>query len=119
MTSLPTVKEALSLLKRTQGTLVKSNLRLHKIAANNKEVMEAFPHSDHSSDSKDLNVDVNILPIQYSLGIKWDLQTQHFLFTQSDEVKPYTQQGVQPNGKQTQTDRTSRPFVYRRSCPLS
>lgn len=36
------VRSAVSLLKKTQDVQANSNLRLHKIASNNKEVMEAF-----------------------------------------------------------------------------
>ena len=67
--SLPTVQAAVSLLKRTQDVLSKSNLRLHKIAANSKEVMDAFPSSDHASDLKDLDLHADTLPLQRSLGI--------------------------------------------------
>ncbi len=48
--SLPTAKAAVDLLKDTQRTLAGSNLRLHKIASNSKEVLKAFPSQDHASD---------------------------------------------------------------------
>lgn len=92
--SLPTVAAAVNLLKMTQEVLSKSNLRLHKIAANSKEVMDAFPPSDHASDLKDLNLDADTLPLQRSLGINWDLQTDCFLFSIASETKAYTRRGV-------------------------
>ena len=92
--SLPTVEAAVDLLKKTQEVLSKSNLRLHKIAANSKEVMEAFPSSDHASDLKDLDLDADMLPLQRSLGLDWNLQTDSFLFNVSCETKPYTRRGV-------------------------
>ncbi len=91
--SLPTVEAAISLLKKPQDVLSKSNLRLHKIAANNKEVMEAFPSTDHASDLKDLGFEADMLPIQCSLGLNWDLHSDCFLFSVCDEVKPYTRRG--------------------------
>ena len=94
LTSLPTVEAAVSLLKKTQDTLAKSNLRLHKIAANNKEVMEAFPPEDRATDLKDLDLDADSLPTQRSLGLNWDLQKDSFHFKASDEVKPFTRRGV-------------------------
>lgn len=54
--SLPIVKAAVKLLKRTQMVLSKSNLRLQKIAANNKQVMDCFPAEDHASDPKDMDL---------------------------------------------------------------
>ncbi|RXN14933.1 hypothetical protein ROHU_008863 [Labeo rohita] len=92
--SLPTVEAAISLLKKTQDVLSKSNLRLHKIAANNKEVMEAFPSTDYAGDLKVLDLEADTLPMKRSLGLNWDLHTDCFLFSVCDEVKPYTRRGV-------------------------
>lgn len=90
--SLPTTESTISL--RTRDVLSKSNLRLHKIAANSKEVMEAFPPSDRASDLKELDLDVDHLPMQCSLGLCWNLQTDCFHFSVSKEIKPYTRRGV-------------------------
>ncbi len=76
--SLTTVEAAVSLLKRTQSILARSNVRLHKISSNKREVMEAFPSQDYASDLKDLNLETDNLPIQRSLGLNWDLKTDHF-----------------------------------------
>lgn len=89
--SLPTVKAAINLLKQTlfQDILSKSNLS-RKIATNNKEVMEDFPTEDRAMDLKDLDLNAEALPMQCSLGINRDLQTNCFHFSVSDEMKPYT-----------------------------
>jgi len=50
LTSLPTISEAVSLMKRTQRALEKSNLVLHKVASNKEEVILAFP-SDQLANS--------------------------------------------------------------------
>ncbi|KAG7470265.1 hypothetical protein JOB18_005832 [Solea senegalensis] len=54
--SLPTPEAAISLLKRTQDMLACSNLRLHKLASNSKDVMDAFPCEDRATDLKDLDL---------------------------------------------------------------
>ena len=92
--SLPTVEAAVSLLKRTQDILARSNLRLHKIASNKKEVMAAFPSHDHANDLKDLDLGKDILPTQRSLGLNWDLKTDTFVFKVADGEKPFTRRGV-------------------------
>lgn len=71
--SLPTAAAAISLLKNTQDALSKSNLRLQKITANSKEVMDSFPTSDHASDLKDLDLDADTVPLQRSLGLAWNI----------------------------------------------
>lgn len=92
--SLPTVEAAVDLLKRTQDVLSDSNLRLHKIASNKREVMEAFPSQDHANDFKDLDLGSDALPMQRSLGLNWDLMSDAFTFKISDEEKPFTRRGV-------------------------
>lgn len=82
--SLPTVEGAVSLLKRTQSILARSNVRLQ----------EAFPSEDYASDLKDLDLETDNLPIQRSLGLNWDLKTDHFVFQVPDAVKPFTRRGV-------------------------
>ncbi|KAK7905231.1 hypothetical protein WMY93_017838 [Mugilogobius chulae] len=92
--SLPTVEKAVSLLQRTRDTLSKSNLRLHKIATNRKEVLEAFPSEDHAKDLKELDFEADSVPIQRSLGLLWDIKKDCFTFKTSDETKPFTRRGV-------------------------
>lgn len=92
--SLPTVEAAISLLQRSQDILANSNLRLHKIASNRKEVMAAFPPQDHASDLKDLDLGQDVLPMQRSLGLNWDLKADAFTFQVADEEKPFTRRGV-------------------------
>ncbi|KAL6481206.1 hypothetical protein MHYP_G00092860 [Metynnis hypsauchen] len=64
--SRPTASEAIDLLKRTQKMLAISNIRLHKVASNSKEVMEAFPVDDRAKGLKELNLDADATPIQRS-----------------------------------------------------
>lgn len=54
--SVPTVEQALQLIKRSQAMYAKDNLRLHKFASNCKDVLEAPPANDHSKDLKDLDL---------------------------------------------------------------
>nr|XP_055025104.1 uncharacterized protein LOC129414995 [Misgurnus anguillicaudatus] len=92
--SLPSASAAIDLLKRAQQMLACSNLRLHKIASNNAEVMAAFPSDDHASNLKDLDPEAGDLPMQRSLGVSWDLKNDTFTFQVSDEHKPFTRRGV-------------------------
>lgn len=92
--SLPSASAAIELLKRAQQMLERSNLRLHKIASNNAEVMATFPSDDHASDLKDLDPGVDDLPMQRSLCLSWDLKNNTFTFQVSDEHKPFTRRGV-------------------------
>ncbi len=61
--SLPSPEMAINLLKRTQDMQAGSNLKLHKLASNSKEVMRAFPSEDYAISLKELDLGVNSLPM--------------------------------------------------------
>ena len=75
---------------REHKILANSNLRLHKIASNKKEVTEAFLSQDHSNDLKDPDIGSDNLPMQRSLGLNWDLRTDTFTFKLAEDEKPFT-----------------------------
>lgn len=92
--SVSTEKEAIDLLKRTQEMLATSNLRLHKIASNKLEVMDAFSVEDRAKDLQDLDLFVDDLPDQRSLGVRWNIMSDHFSFHTPQTERPYTRRGV-------------------------
>eukprot|EP00064_Thunnus_orientalis_P019268 superscaffoldBa00004744_g19384 len=72
--SLPTEEEAIDLL---QAPLSEPNLRLHKIASNNAAVLSALPPQDCAKGIKDLNLGDEIMLIQRSLGLRWEITTDY------------------------------------------
>lgn len=55
---MPTADIMIDLIRRIQESLACSNLRLHKLASNRKEVMKAFPSEDHACDLKYVDLDL-------------------------------------------------------------
>lgn len=94
LTSQPTDKDAIELIKGAQATLSSASLRLHKVASNSVAVMEAFPTEDRVKDVRDMDLRHDTLPPQRSLGVQWDLQKDTFTFSVSLEEKPFTRRGV-------------------------
>ncbi|XP_071226640.1 uncharacterized protein [Salvelinus alpinus] len=94
LTSVATTEEAINILRKTQAMLAESNMKLHKIASNSKTVMEAFPMEDRAKDLKDLDLGVDPLPFQRSLGLSWNLETDSFSFQVSHNEKPFTRRGI-------------------------
>ncbi|XP_033759513.1 uncharacterized protein LOC117341759 [Pecten maximus] len=79
--SRPTADEAIDLIKRTQKVLRDNgNIRLHKITSNSAEVMNSFPEEDRCQGLKSLDLEEDVLPIQHSLGMSWDLNKDIFKF---------------------------------------
>lgn len=94
LTSVSTEEEAIDLLRRTQKMLAASNLKLHKIASNSSKVMTAFAPEDLAKDLKDLDLGADPLPLQRSLGLIWNLESDSFGFQVSHEEKPFTKRGI-------------------------
>ena len=62
LTSKPTEKEAITLVKATQAMLATACLRLHKIVSNSVVVMEALPIEDRGKNVQDLDFRHDSLP---------------------------------------------------------
>ncbi|KAJ8381227.1 hypothetical protein SKAU_G00020050 [Synaphobranchus kaupii] len=87
-------EQAIDLLTRTRQMMAESNLRLHKVASNSEQVMEALPEEDCAKDLKDIELGVDPLPLQRSRSLSWNLETDSFTVLASREEKPYTRKGI-------------------------
>ncbi|XP_046585211.1 uncharacterized protein LOC124292203 [Haliotis rubra] len=95
LTSCPTPEETVDLLKRTQKSLQENgNLRLHKVVSNSSVVMKAFPQEDLAKNLMNLDLRTDSFPLQRSLGMLWNINTDTFTFRSSREMKPCTRRGV-------------------------
>ena len=92
--SVSTVPNAIQLTKASQAICSKACLRLHKIASNKKEVLEAFPVDDHSKEIKELNLAVDPLPVERALGVMWCAESDSFRFRIELHDRPLTRRGV-------------------------
>lgn len=87
LASVATPEEAIDILTRTREMLAEYNLLLHKVSSNNKQVMKAFPVEDRAKSIKDLDLSADSLPVQRSLGLAWNLETDSFTFQISCDEK--------------------------------
>ena len=71
-----------------------ANMRLHKIASNSIEVMEAFLVEDRGKGVRNLDLRRESLPAQHLLGVFWDLKNDSFTFQVTLPDKPFTRRGV-------------------------
>ncbi|XP_061166266.1 uncharacterized protein LOC133175165 [Saccostrea echinata] len=95
LTSVPSAEEAINLLTRTKKALMNiGKIRLHKFASNSGEVMANLPLQDLSKELKNVDLDSDDLPIQRSLGLNWDLDSDSFTFRVSLKETPFTRRGV-------------------------
>jgi len=90
-----TPEEAIDLMKATQQSMqTNGNIRLHKIASNNIEVMQAFPNEDLTKTLREVTIGQELLPNQMCLGLVWDLNRDMFTFRQVSEAKPSTKRSM-------------------------
>ncbi|KAK0140803.1 hypothetical protein N1851_022206 [Merluccius polli] len=94
LSSFPTDEKAIAILKSTKEMLAESSIKLHKIASNSRTVMDAFPPEERAKNLVDLELNVDPLPLQCSLGLTWNLQSHTFTFRVSREKKPFTRRGI-------------------------
>ena len=92
--SVPTVDDAIQLIKSSQAMCASKNLRLHKFASNNKCVLEELPPEDRAKDLKDLDLRYDTLPIQRSLGTYWCIESDTLGFRIQLKDKPLTRRGI-------------------------
>lgn len=94
LASFPNNETAINVLQTSQEMLAESNIRLHKVASNSSDVMQAFPPAGRAKGLKDLDLSAEPLPVQRSLGLTWNLETEGFTFRVSQEEKPITKRGI-------------------------
>ena len=94
LTSVPSVQEAVTLVKSSQAICASAKLRLHKFASNCKEVLETPPPEDHVKDLKDLDLRHDALPIQRSLGTYWCIESDTLGFRIELKEKPLSRRGI-------------------------
>lgn len=81
ITSVPNSSEAVKLLKKTQSVLYEEGkIRLHKIASNSLDVIIHFPMEDLEKNLNSIDIGTDDQPMQQSIGIAWDLNSDCFTF---------------------------------------
>ncbi|XP_072175534.1 uncharacterized protein [Diadema setosum] len=92
--SVPTIEDAVSLLKSAQGICSKAGLKLHKIMSNRKEVLEQFATDDRAKCVADLDLAVDLLPLERALGVVWCVENDSLQFRLELRDRPFTRRGI-------------------------
>ena len=94
--SLDSPKEAISLINEARELCLKGNLRLHKFASNNRDVLDSIPECELAKGMKDVNLLTCSLPIERALGIRWctETDTLRFMLTIPHVTEPFTRRRI-------------------------
>jgi transposase InsO family protein len=85
--SFATEHEAIEVSKSIQKTLQEGGFKLTKWLSNSRMVIESFPPDERAKEVKHLDLDVDTLPTDRALGIKWNAETDHLGFSYSMNEK--------------------------------
>ena len=92
--SVPTADKEVKLVKDVKQMCNKGGFRLHKFVSNSKEVIRRIPESDRADGVKELDLDLDSLPLERALGIKWCVESDCFQFIITLQDKPCTRRGI-------------------------
>ena len=69
--SVPTVEDVLNLLKNVKQMCSKGGFNVHKFLSNSKEVIRSIQQSDRADGVKEMDLDLDSLPFERTLGVYW------------------------------------------------
>ena len=92
--SVATESEAIDVIARSKDICAKGGLRLHKIVSNSREVMETVPSEDMAKGLKELDFNIDALPIERALGVQWCIESDTFQFRITLKDQPLTRRGI-------------------------
>ena len=92
--SVQTPEQAKQLVKQARDLCSKGGIHLHKFASNNRDVLESTPITERAKDLQDLDLSIDALPTERTLGIKWRIEDDSFQFSLNLTDKPPTRRGV-------------------------
>lgn len=87
--SVSSVDEAVNMIKRGQTMCMNGGLRLHKFSSNSKEVLSLIPPEDRA-----MGLLNDKLPVEFTLGVQWNIQSDTFQFNIVLNDKPLTRRGI-------------------------
>ena len=88
--SVPSVHEAVQLIKDAKEMCKRGGFRLQKFTSNSKEVISSVPLEDRAEEIKNIDLDQDVLPIERALGIQWCIKNDCFNFHITLKDKPCT-----------------------------
>ncbi|XP_038075995.1 uncharacterized protein LOC119743942 [Patiria miniata] len=92
LVSVSCAEAGINLARQLIDLLSKGGFRLRKWISNNREVLSAIPASERAPSVLDL--DLGDLPIERTLGIHWNEQSDTFAFKTVLKERPTTRRGI-------------------------
>ena len=79
--SVPTVTSAIELINNVKTMCHQGGFNLHKFMSNSKDVIKCIPDSDRAEGVKEIDLDLDTLPLERTLGVQWCVESDSFEFS--------------------------------------
>ena len=92
--SVQSTEVAIKLREDLCALLSRGGFRLTKWLNNQREVLETIPIADKAPSVLDLDLNSDVLPIERTLGVQWNMDSDMFTFKVMPKDKPFTRRGI-------------------------
>ncbi|KAK3745254.1 hypothetical protein QZH41_010888, partial [Actinostola sp. cb2023] len=92
--SVSTAEQAVKLVHDVREMCAKGGFNLHKFISNSKYVIKSIPEAARADGVKELNLDLDSLPLERTLGVQWCVESDCFKFSIVLQDKPCTRRGI-------------------------
>ncbi|XP_066270881.1 uncharacterized protein [Branchiostoma lanceolatum] len=92
--AMPTEKQGQCFANEMREACATGGFRLTKWVSNSREVLKTVPTAEMSEEVKDLDLGLDKMPVERTLGMLWNVQTDMLGFRNVDKDKPATKRGI-------------------------
>ncbi len=92
--SISSVDQAIKVANEARKLCAIGGLRLHKFVSNNKVVLDSIPPSEKTSDVRSFVLAFDELPLERTLGMQWERESDCFKFKVQLKDQPSSRRGI-------------------------
>lgn len=92
--SMKSSEEAIRMQCQLSELLQAGGFHLTKWSSNRREVLDAIPESERAKELRNIDLSRDVLPVERTLGMEWDIQHDIFKFNINKKERPATRRGM-------------------------
>ena len=92
--SVESEEKVISSLDQLRNLLARGGFNLTKWVSNSRAVLKTIPRQLRANGVQDLDLGCAILPVERALGVRWNVETDEFVFKMQPKTKPPTRRGL-------------------------
>ena len=86
--SLESYEKAISSVDQLRNLLPRGGFNMTRLVSNSRVVLKTIPQQLRPSGVQDLDLGSEILPVERALGVRWNVETDEFVFKKQLKRKP-------------------------------